>query len=135
MNLAFGIVAAALALVAAGLHVAFFVLESVLWSRPSTWRAFGVADARDAEAMRGMAWNQGFYNLFLALGAVAGVVLVAVPALRATGVGVLLLALGSMMFAGIALLASAPRLRRAALIQAGPPAAAIAALVLALALA
>lgn len=132
MNLAFGIVAAALAIVAAGLHVVFFVLESILWSRPSTWRTFGVRDARDAEAMRGMAWNQGFYNLFLALGALAGAVLLASPSLREVGIGVLLLALGSMMLAGIALLASAPRLRRAALLQAGPPAGALAALVLAL---
>lgn len=134
MNLVAGIVAAALALVAAGLHVTFFALESLLWSRPSTWRTFGVRSAEDAEVLRGMAWNQGFYNLFLALGAVAGSVLLAVPSLRDTGIGLLLLALGSMTLAGLALAASAPRMRRAALLQAGPPAAALVALVLAITL-
>ncbi|GAA2030846.1 DUF1304 domain-containing protein [Agromyces tropicus] len=67
-----GSVAVALA---ALVHVYIFVLESVRWMQPSTWRVFGIRDHEQAETLRPMAYNQGFYNLFLALGAIAGLVL------------------------------------------------------------
>jgi putative membrane protein len=50
-------------------HLFFFAMESVLWSSPSVWRRFGVASQSDADVVRPMAYNQGFYNLFLAGGA------------------------------------------------------------------
>ena len=59
------------AAIAAAIHVAIFVLESVLWMRPSVRRIFGVRSDADAAAIRPMAFNQGFYNLFLALGVLA----------------------------------------------------------------
>lgn len=60
---------------AALLHVYIFWMESVAWTRPEVWRRFGVADQAGAEITRPMAYNQGFYNLFLAVGALLGVIL------------------------------------------------------------
>ena len=60
---------------AALLHVYIFWMESIGWTRPTVWRRFGVADQAAAEVTRPMAYNQGFYNLFLGLGAALGLVL------------------------------------------------------------
>ena len=70
------------AFLAAALHVFIFTMESVTWTRPATWKRFGIASQSDAETTRPLAFNQGFYNLFLAVGAFVGVGLVA---LRARG--------------------------------------------------
>ncbi|WP_328858903.1 DUF1304 domain-containing protein [Williamsia herbipolensis] len=67
------VAAAVFAALAAVLHVAIFVMESVLWTRPAVYRRFGLASADDAAATQSMAYNQGFYNLFLALGIVIGI--------------------------------------------------------------
>ncbi|BDZ54592.1 DUF1304 domain-containing protein [Agromyces marinus] len=61
--------------VAAVIHVVIFVLESIRWMHPTTWRVFGIRGREQAEVLRPMAYNQGFYNLFLALGAFAGILL------------------------------------------------------------
>ncbi|WP_347812647.1 DUF1304 family protein [Rhodococcus sp. Eu-32] len=37
-------------------------------------KRFGVASQADADTVRPMAFNQGFYNLFLALGIVGGLI-------------------------------------------------------------
>ncbi|HVQ22191.1 MAG TPA: DUF1304 domain-containing protein, partial [Candidatus Saccharimonadia bacterium] len=63
-------IAQALALVAALLHVGFFYLESIAFRRPTTWARFGIASQEQAEIVRPMAFNQGFYNLFLAVGVI-----------------------------------------------------------------
>ena len=60
---------------AALLHVYIFAMESLWWTRPETWKRFGVADQAAAETTRPMAYNQGFYNLFLGVGAALGLVL------------------------------------------------------------
>ena len=70
--------AAVLVVLAAALHVGFFGMESLLFTRPPVRRRFGLS-AADAEVVRPMAYNQGFYNLFLAVGAVVGVVTSSVP--------------------------------------------------------
>ena len=46
----------------AGLHVVFFVLESVLWTSPNVMRLFGTTKD-EAETTRIIALNQGAYNL------------------------------------------------------------------------
>ncbi|MDQ8045957.1 MAG: DUF1304 domain-containing protein [Solirubrobacteraceae bacterium] len=61
-----------LALVAAALHVLFFYLESIVFSKPSTWKGFGIGSQEEADHVKPMALNQGFYNLFLAIGIVVG---------------------------------------------------------------
>jgi len=122
---------AAFAGLAALVHLGIFLLESALWSRPAVHRLFGVRRAEDAALIRPMAYNQGFYNLFLAIGAVAGLVLGAGP-LREGGTVLTLFALLCMLFAAVVLLASRPALARAALVQGGPPLLGLVFLVLAL---
>ncbi|WP_285598812.1 DUF1304 domain-containing protein [Kineosporia sp. NBRC 101731] len=56
-------------------HVAAFVLESVLWTRPAVFARFNIATQQEAETIRPMAYNQGFYNLALAIGVAVGLVL------------------------------------------------------------
>lgn len=65
------------AFLAGTLHVFIFTMESLTWTRPATWKRFGLASQSDAETTRPMAYNQGFYNLFLAIGAFIGIGLVA----------------------------------------------------------
>jgi putative membrane protein len=60
----------AIALVAA-LHLAFFVLESFLWTRPTGRKVFGLT-AEAAESSKSLAANQGLYNAFLAAGLIWG---------------------------------------------------------------
>jgi len=117
------VVAAVFAVVAALVHVYIFVLESLWWMRPRTRAAFGVRSEQDAATTRPLAFNQGWYNLFLALGTVAGLVLArsADPAVRAAGIGVLLLATCSMVGAALVLVVSNPRMARAAALQGAAP--------------
>ncbi|MGE3192328.1 MAG: DUF1304 domain-containing protein [Microbacteriaceae bacterium] len=109
------------AAVAALIHVYIFILESVQWSKESTRRVFGVKSAEDAELMRPLAFNQGFYNLFLALGTIIGLVLILTGGLVQAGFGVAILALSSMVLAAAVLIASNPKLARSALIQGAAP--------------
>jgi putative membrane protein len=70
------------ALILAGLaglgHIYIWVMESLTWRKPATWKRFGVASQEEAETQRTFAYNQGFYNLFLAAGALLGVACVVV---------------------------------------------------------
>ncbi|KZX19771.1 DUF1304 domain-containing protein [Rathayibacter tanaceti] len=110
-----GLVLAALAAV---LHVYIFVLESVLWTTPRARSVFGTT-AGEAESTREMAFNQGFYNLFLAIVTVIGIVAVAGGA-TAVGAALVFAGVGSMVAAALVLLLSAPTKRRAALTQMTP---------------
>lgn len=120
------VVAAVFALVAAVVHGYIFVLESVLWTTPRARAVFGTTQA-EAEVTRELAYNQGWYNLFLGLGAVAGLVLAQSDdgAVRAAGVGVMLLATASMAGAALVLVLRSPKLGRAAAIQGLAPLAAV----------
>mgnify|MGYP002385119654 CR=1 FL=1 len=115
-----GIIATVFAALAAVLHVYIFVMESVQWTRPRIWRRFGVADQAAADTTRPMAYNQGFYNLFLAVGAVVGLVLFwagADAAVVAAGRALVLFALGSMLAAAIVLTTSGAKYLRPAAVQ------------------
>src|SRR5690606_41381141 len=68
------IVATLVVSLAAALHVGIFLMESVAWTRPAIWKRFGLQSQADAETTKTLAYNQGVYNLFLALGAIVGVV-------------------------------------------------------------
>lgn len=50
-------------------HFGFFVLESVLWTKPQGRKVFNTT-AEEAEATAVLAKNQGVYNLFLSFGLV-----------------------------------------------------------------
>ncbi len=112
------------ALIAALLHVGFFYYESIVWSRPNVWARFHVASQADADIIRPMALNQGFYNLFLGLGIVAGLVLIAAGEVTA-GTAIVLFACLCMVLAGVVLLATDRRFLNAAAMQALPPLVAI----------
>jgi putative membrane protein len=71
-----------------------------------------------------MAFNQGFYNLFLAVGIVGGLALVAAGSVDA-GRAVVLFACACMVGAGLVLLSTNRRFVRSAAIQALPPLVAI----------
>jgi putative membrane protein len=96
-------------------HVVVFALESVLFRKPSTYRRFLVKDT-EVEAARPWAFNQGFYNLFLAIGALGGLIWGGDK-----GHAIALFACACMAGAGIVLLASDRRMLRAAATQAVPP--------------
>jgi putative membrane protein len=126
------LIAQMFAVIAAILHIWFFVLESILWRRPPTWRRFRVASQEDADTIAPMARNQGFYNLFLALGVLCGVWLARVGSFplpfdmnQSVGQGVALFACLCMVGAGIVLALGDRRFLPAALVQAVPPALAI----------
>jgi putative membrane protein len=108
------------AIVAALLHVGFFYMESIVFARPTVWRRFQIATQEDADIVRPMALNQGFYNLFLGLGIVAGLVLIATGA-EIAGTAIVLFACSCMVLAGIVLLATDRRFLSAAAMQAVPP--------------
>ena len=118
------LIAQVLALVAAAIHVLFFYLESVTFTRPATWARFGLRSQEQADIVRPMAFNQGFYNLFLAGGVVLGLALVAAGSVEA-GRAIVLFACACMVLAGTVLLATSRALARSAVIQLVPPALAI----------
>jgi putative membrane protein len=114
-------------LVAALAHVLFFLEESVWWMRPAIHqRTFGM-DAEQARVVRLFAFNQGFYNLFLALEIAAGLA-AAHLGHPAAGHALLAFACASMVGAAVVLVASSPRFWVGALVQGVPPAIALAAL-------
>ncbi|MFE5670231.1 DUF1304 domain-containing protein [Agromyces sp. NPDC056523] len=109
-----GSVAVALA---ALLHVYIFVLESVRWMQPSTWRIFNVRDEDQAETLRPMAYNQGFYNLFLAIGAGAGLWLFFDGSLPSAARALILFTTACMAAAAIVLTTTGRGYLRPALVQ------------------
>ena len=116
------IIAASIAAIAAGaLHVFIFVLESILWDSDFTRTTFSIADPEESRATRSMAFNQGFYNLFLAIGATLGIVLFAAggpdTVADVAGRTLLLFSLGSMTAAALVLLMTGGKYLRAALVQ------------------
>jgi putative membrane protein len=125
-------IAQVFAALAAALHVAIFVMESVLWSKPAVWARFGVASQNDADITKPMAFNQGFYNLFLAVEIAVGIVVVAAGG-TAVGATLVFVGAGSMVAAGLVLLLSDRSKTRPALIQLTPPLLGIVALAVGLA--
>jgi putative membrane protein len=119
------------AAVAALFHVYVFALESLLWTTDRARRAFGTTPA-DALTTRVLAFNQGFYNLFLALEIAAGIALYGMHHTTA-GAMLVFVGAGSMVAAGVVLIASQPSKARAGLLLAVP--ALVAAVLLAVGLA
>ena len=107
------------AVVAGLVHVLFFCMESLWWTRPAVYRRFH-STAEQAEATRLLAFNQGFYNLFLSAGALGGLALIAAGHRRA---GLILCgwSCACMLGAAVVLAASSPHMMRGALIQGVPP--------------
>ena len=109
-----------LAALAAAFHVFIFVLESVRWTEPATRKVFGVASEADAEVTKPLAFNQGFYNLFLAIATLLGVVLV-LAGQPTVGLTLIFTGVGMMFAAALVLVLSNPKMARSALLQGGLP--------------
>jgi putative membrane protein len=126
------IVSVVIAALAAALHVYIFSMESLAWDGPAARKTFGPATTAEVEATRPLAYNQGFYNLFLAIVTVIGIVFVLVST-SPVGPALILVGTGSMLAAAIVLFLSLPSKRSAAIRQGGLPLLAVIATIIALA--
>jgi len=109
-----------LAAIVAGLvHVLIFCMESLWWTSPRV-RARFRQSPEQADTTKLLAFNQGFYNLFLAIGTFAGLGLVLTGHPR---VGWTLACWNCLFMLGAALVlaGSAPGMRRGAVIQGAAP--------------
>jgi putative membrane protein len=121
-----------LAGLAALVHVYIFVMESLTWTSPKTRAVFGIG-AEEAEATKELAFNQGFYNLFLAIVTAVGIVLYPVCS-AAVGAALVFAGAGSMAAAAAVLFIFSPDKRGAALKQGVVPLLAVVVLAISVAL-
>lgn len=105
---------------AALVHVYIFYLESIAWSKPRTWKTFGLKSQAESDTVKPMAFNQGYYNAFLAVGVILGLVMLA-TGLEQAGLALTIFAAGSMVLAATVLITSSPKLARAAILQGAAP--------------
>lgn len=115
---------------AALLHVYIWVMESLTWTSPKTRATFGTS-TEEAAATKEMAFNQGFYNLFLAVITFGGIGTILADH-DDVGATLVFCGAGSMVAAGLVLLLSSPDKARAALTQLTLPAIGVVLLALAL---
>ena len=109
------IAALVFAALAALVHVYIWVLESLLWTAARTRAVFGTSE-EEAETTKLLALNQGFYNLFLAVIAAAGIIAFAIGC-SAVGSALIFAGAGSMVLAAVVLVVSSPDKARSALVQ------------------
>jgi putative membrane protein len=97
------------------LHVYIWVMESLTWTSARTRATFGISE-EEALATKELAFNQGFYNLFLAIVTAVGV---AIGGFGYYGAATALIfaGTGSMLAAAVVLLVSSPDKARAAITQ------------------
>lgn len=110
------------AALAALLHVYIWVLESFRWTEPATRKTFGTSES-DAEITKPLAYNQGFYNLFLAIITIVGLLLLRTE--HAVGGALVLAGTGSMLAAALVLVTHDRSMARAAITQGTLPALAV----------
>lgn len=106
-------VACVFAGLAALVHVYIFWLEALAFDTAGR-KAFGVS-AEDAAVMKPWAYNQGFYNLFLAIGTAVGVGVIGSD--RHAGIALIAFGTGSMVAAALVLITSDPAKARGAIVQ------------------
>lgn len=115
---------------AALLHIYIWVMESLTWTSPRTRATFGLTE-EEALATKELAFNQGFYNLFLAIITIVGIL---IGGLGWVGLALIFAGVGSMLAAALVLLLSSPDKAKAAVTQGIFPLIAIVLLILAVAL-
>ncbi len=104
---------------AALLHVYIFWMESIAWTSKGVRATFGLSEA-EAVATKEMAFNQGFYNLFLAIVTGVGIALHLVGRPE-VGAALVFAGAGSMLAAALVLFVSSPGKRGAAVKQGALP--------------
>ncbi|MCU1526595.1 MAG: hypothetical protein JWP75_358 [Frondihabitans sp.] len=120
------VAAQAVAALAALLHIVFFLFESIFWTRPVIYGRFGIATQAEADTIRPMAYNQGFYNLALAVGVVVGIVLLEDHGgTFAAGKAIVIFGTACMAVAGLVLASTGRSYRQAAALQFVPAAVAL----------
>ena len=102
---------------AALLHVYIWTMESLTWRQPATWKRFGVATQEEAETQRTFAFNQGFYNLFLAIIALRGILHAGTGRHAEAGWALLFASTASMVGAAVVLRSCGKQYTRAAVMQ------------------
>src|SRR5690606_17674509 len=102
-------------LFAAFTHIFFFVLESFLWGNPKINKIFKMSEEQ-ATNSRLLAFNQGFYNLFLAIAVFAGFFFI-LQGSKTVGETLIVYSLLSMLGASLVLYFSNRKLWRGALVQ------------------
>lgn len=103
------------AALAAVLHIYIWSMESLTWTSPRTRATFGTT-LEEAETTKLLAYNQGFYNLFLAIVTAVGIAAVLMGH-RDVGAALVFAGVGSMAAAAVVLLISARDKARAAVTQ------------------
>ncbi|MFZ0141856.1 MAG: DUF1304 domain-containing protein [Aeromicrobium sp.] len=111
--------------IAALLHVYIWTMESITWKQPATWKRFGLESQADADTTAPMAYNQGYYNLFLAVITIIGMVLIVIVDWDVAGWALLIASCGSMAAASLVLLSTGSGYARAAATQGTVPALAV----------
>jgi putative membrane protein len=104
-------------------HAWAWLMESVLWRKPAVQRMM-LHHEDSSDGVRLWAFNQGFYNLFFALGAVGGVIAYRLGH-HAAGTAVALFTCASMAIAGLVLWVSDHSLWKGAIGQSSAPLAAL----------
>ena len=98
------------------LHVAIFAMESIFFMHESIYSRFLITSTDQAQVVSLFAYNQGWYNLFLAIAALSGAIFTnTLP--KNVGASLSIYACLSMLGAAIVLVLSSPELLRAAVIQ------------------
>ncbi len=110
------VVSIVFAAIAGLIHLLFFLMESVFWMNPKVHKGFGISNLQDAEQFKISFFNQGFYNLFLAIGVFAAIYLL-LSGYFIVGKTLLLFCCASMLSASIVLLISKPGMLRGVFIQ------------------
>jgi putative membrane protein len=100
---------------AALLHIYIWVMESLLWTSPRTRATFGTTE-EEAQTTKLLAFNQGFYNLFLAVITITGITIGGTGRYD-VGCALIFAGTGSMVLAAVVLLVSSPDNARAAITQ------------------
>jgi putative membrane protein len=109
----------AFAIVAVFFHVVAFVLESFLFHRPNV-QTFLLGRPEPSAGVRLWAFNQGFYNLFLAAGPAAGLI-AQYAGNQSVGRALVIYGCAFMAACGVVLFISDRRLWRSMIGQSGPP--------------
>ncbi len=119
-----------IAALAAALHVYIFWMEVFAWETPRVRATFKTSES-EATTTKAMAYNQGFYNLFLAIVTAVGVAMLAANG-ESAGWLLVVAGAGSMLAAAIVLVAKDRSFARAAATQGTLPLLALVALAIAL---
>lgn len=112
--------------ICAGLAIFFhfyaFIVESIMFMKPKNYLTFGARNEEQAKAMKVLAFNQGFYNLFLAI--IMGIGLALFQEIKTVeiGAGFLMSSAFCMAGAGAVLFLSKPSAWYISIAQSLPPA-------------